>query len=58
MSVGVVTSVRDLVVLVQFDEDGPEIGELVIVQNPFKYRQYRSLLECIFRPDYPKKYEG
>jgi F0F1-type ATP synthase beta subunit len=34
MSVGVVTSVRDLVVLVQFDEDGPEIGELVIVQNP------------------------
>jgi F-type H+-transporting ATPase subunit beta len=33
MSTGVVISVRDLVVLVQFDEDGPEIGELVVVQN-------------------------
>jgi F-type H+-transporting ATPase subunit beta len=33
MSQGVVRSVRDLVVLVQFDEDGPDIGELIIVQN-------------------------
>jgi F-type H+-transporting ATPase subunit beta len=39
MSVGVVKSVRDLVVLVQFDEDGPAVGELVVVQN-----QNRSIL--------------
>jgi F-type H+-transporting ATPase subunit beta len=39
MSRGVVRTIRDLVVQVQFDEDGPEIGELVIVQN-----QNRSIL--------------
>jgi F-type H+-transporting ATPase subunit beta len=33
MSNGVVRAVRDLVVLVQFDEDGPEIGELLVTQN-------------------------
>jgi F-type H+-transporting ATPase subunit beta len=33
MSAGVVRSVRDLVVVVQFDEDGPEVGELVVVKN-------------------------
>jgi F-type H+-transporting ATPase subunit beta len=39
MSTGVVRAVRDLVVLVQFDHVGPEIGELVVVQN-----QNRSIL--------------
>jgi F-type H+-transporting ATPase subunit beta len=39
VSAGVVRSIRDLVVLVQFDEDGPEVGELVVVQN-----QSRSIL--------------
>ncbi len=34
MSTGVVRAVRDLVVLVQFDQNGPDIGELVVVQNP------------------------
>jgi F-type H+-transporting ATPase subunit beta len=33
MSSGVIKAVRDLVVLVQFDEDGPDVGELVVVQN-------------------------
>lgn len=33
MSVGSVRAIRDLVVIVQFDEDVPEIGELLIVQN-------------------------
>lgn len=39
MSIGSVRSVHDLVVLVQFDEDGPDIGELIMVHN-----QARSLL--------------
>ncbi len=39
MSIGSIRSIRDLVVLVQFDEDGPEIGELVICHN-----QHRSPL--------------
>lgn len=39
MSRGVVRAVRDLVVLVQFDEDGPDIGELLVAQN-----QNRSIL--------------
>jgi F-type H+/Na+-transporting ATPase subunit beta len=33
MSVGAIRTVKDLIVLVQFDEDGPEIGELLLVQN-------------------------
>lgn len=33
MSAGLVRAIRDLVVNVQFDEEGPEIGEVVIVQN-------------------------
>ncbi len=33
---GVVDSIKDLVVLVAFDEDGPEIGELLIVDNTNK----------------------
>jgi F-type H+-transporting ATPase subunit beta len=33
VSRGIVRSVRGLVVLVQFEEDGPEIGELIVVQN-------------------------
>jgi F-type H+-transporting ATPase subunit beta len=39
MSAGVVRSVRDLVVIAQFDEDGPDIGELLVVEN-----QNRSIL--------------
>jgi F-type H+-transporting ATPase subunit beta len=39
MSAGVVRSVRDLVVLIQFDEDGPDVGELIVLQN-----QNRSVL--------------
>jgi F-type H+-transporting ATPase subunit beta len=33
MSRGVVTAVHDLIVLVRFDEDGPEVGELLVIQN-------------------------
>ncbi len=33
MSIGSIRSVRDLVVQVQFDEDGPDIGELLLVHN-------------------------
>lgn len=33
MNKGHVISIKDLVVMVQFDEDGPRIGELVIVEN-------------------------
>lgn len=33
LSIGSIRSIRDLVVLVQFDENGPEIGELLIVRN-------------------------
>ncbi len=33
MTIGSVRSVKDLIVTVQFDEDGPEIGELLVVHN-------------------------
>jgi F-type H+/Na+-transporting ATPase subunit beta len=33
MAVGTVTSIKDLVVRAQFDEDGPAIGDLIIVDN-------------------------
>lgn len=33
MSTGYVKSIKDLVVMVEFDEDGPAIGELVAVEN-------------------------
>jgi F-type H+-transporting ATPase subunit beta len=33
MSRGVVRAVHDLVVMVQFEEDGPDIGELLVIQN-------------------------
>lgn len=33
MSAGVITEVRDLIVLVQVDADAPEVGELLVVQN-------------------------
>jgi F-type H+-transporting ATPase subunit beta len=33
MNKGHVISIKDLVVMVQFDEDGPKIGEIVIVEN-------------------------
>lgn len=36
MKPGSVRSIRDLVILVQFDEDGPEIGELLVVRNQAK----------------------
>src|SRR5471030_1512716 len=36
MNLGSVRSVRDLVVSVQFDQDGPDIGELLLVHNPAK----------------------
>ena len=33
MSAGSVRSIRDLIVMVQFDDDLPEIGELLVVKN-------------------------
>ncbi len=33
---GVVSSIKDLIVIVAFDEDGPEIGEILIVNNETK----------------------
>jgi F-type H+/Na+-transporting ATPase subunit beta len=33
MSTGVVTSIKDLVVRAQFDDDMPSVGEIIIVQN-------------------------
>lgn len=36
MSAGVVTTVRDLVVTVQFDEEAPDIGELLLVRSQSK----------------------
>ncbi len=36
MNPGSVRSIRDLVMLVQFDEDGPEVGELLVVRNRAK----------------------
>ncbi len=33
MSTGVVTTIKDLVVRAQFDEDAPNVGELIIVDN-------------------------
>jgi F-type H+-transporting ATPase subunit beta len=35
MSIGYIDSIKDLVVRVQFDEDPPRIGELLVVQNGF-----------------------
>ena len=34
MSQGLVRSVRGLVVTVSFDEDGPQLGELLLATNP------------------------
>lgn len=36
MSPGVVRSIKDLVVLVEFDEQGPALGEVIVVDNPAK----------------------
>ena len=33
---GIITSIKELVVIAQFDEDVPEIHELIIVQNDFQ----------------------
>src|ERR1035437_10220980 len=35
MSAGRVTSIKELVVVVQFDEDIPNVNELIVVQNEF-----------------------
>lgn len=45
MIAGVVTSIKDLVVRVQFDEESPEIGELLIVQNGHNTRLLVDHLE-------------
>lgn len=45
MIAGVVTSIKDLVVRVQFDEDSPEIGELLLVQNGHNTRLLVDHLE-------------
>lgn len=34
MSPGVVKAIKDLVVLVEFDEDPPSLGEVIVVDNP------------------------
>lgn len=36
MAAGAVTTIRDLVITVQFDTDMPDIGELLLVSNPNK----------------------
>lgn len=36
MAAGVIRSIRDLVVLVQFDEAAPQIGEVLVVDSPGK----------------------
>ena len=33
---GVIASMKDLIVLVEFNEDYPDIGEIIIVQNDSK----------------------
>ena len=45
MSVGQVVSIKDLVVLAQFDEDGPRIGELIEVDNGFQTKLLVDHLE-------------
>lgn len=44
MSKGAIVSIRDLVVCVQFDEEAPRVGEIVVVQND---RQSRLLVDHI-----------
>lgn len=36
MSAGIIRAIRDLVVMVQFDEDGPDSGEVLIANSPRK----------------------
>lgn len=45
MSAGVVRTVKDLVVTVQFDEDSPAIGEIIMVDSPGKTALLVSSLE-------------
>lgn len=45
MSAGVVRAIHDLVVHVQFDEDGPDIGEVVVVDNEGKTELLVNSLE-------------
>jgi F-type H+/Na+-transporting ATPase subunit beta len=46
MSVGYVTSIKDLVVRAQFDEDAPAVGELVMVNNGFQTKLLVDHLEA------------
>lgn len=45
MNPGYVVSIKDLVVRVQFDSDGPKTGELVVVQNGFETKLLVDHLE-------------
>jgi F-type H+-transporting ATPase subunit beta len=45
MSAGYVRTIKDLVLTVQFDEDGPDIGEIIIVQNEAKTELLVNSLE-------------
>lgn len=45
MSVGTVVSIKDLVVKVRFDEDSPEINEMLVIDNEPKTRLLVSSLE-------------
>ncbi len=45
MSAGIVRSIKDLILTVQFDDDGPDIGEVVEVDNPKKSQLLVSYLE-------------
>lgn len=45
MSVGHVISIKDLIVLAQFDEDAPRIGELIEVDNGFQTKLLVDHLE-------------
>ena len=45
MSVGQVVSIKDLIVLAQFDEDSPRIGELIEVDNGFQTKLLVDHLE-------------
>ncbi len=45
MSQGYITAIKDLVVITQFDEDGPSVGEVVAVDNPSKTKLLVNHLE-------------
>ncbi len=43
---GVVNAIKDLIVYVTFDEDGPDIGEVIVVQNETKTQLLVERLEA------------